>query len=48
MKKYYHDAGQFYWFKVKDYKIIKNKKFNYFYLDKKCQLMLTLKKIWKC
>ena len=35
MKKYYHDAGQFYWFKVKDYKIIKNKQFNYFYLDKK-------------
>tara|TARA_A100000164_G_C21917939_1_gene779180 strand:- start:1175 stop:1861 length:687 start_codon:yes stop_codon:yes gene_type:complete len=35
MKKYYHDAGQFYWFKVKDYKIIKDKQFNYFYLDKK-------------
>ncbi len=35
MRKYYHDAGQFYWFKVKDYKIIKDKQFNYFYLDKK-------------
>ena len=43
MKKYYHDAGQFYWFKVKDYKIIKNKKFNYFYLDKKMSVDVDTK-----
>ena len=30
MKKYYHDAGQFYWFKVKDYKIIKIKNLTIF------------------
>lgn len=43
MKKYYHDAGQFYWFKVKDYKIIKNKQFNYFYLDKKMSVDVDTK-----
>ena len=43
MKKYYHDAGQFYWFKVKDFKIIKNKRFNYFYLDKKMSVDVDTK-----
>lgn len=43
MKKYYHDAGQFYWYLVKDYKIFKDKTFNYFYLDRKISIDVDTK-----
>ncbi len=43
MKKAYHDAGQFYWHNIKNYKIIKSKKFNFYYLDRSSTVDLDTK-----
>ena len=43
MKQYFHDAGQFYWFKVNNYKIKNTEINNYFYLDRKFSVDLDTK-----
>ena len=43
MKKYFHDSGQFYWYRINKYKIIKSLSYNYFYLERKLSVDLDTK-----
>jgi len=43
MKKYFHDSGQFYWYRINNYKITKSLNYNYFYLERKLAVDLDTK-----